>query len=133
MGMRRGLGERSSQHKYIRTPWKNDKEHRNLHRTRQDASLRGIHKEDSMGLYGKMAETVIILKLFIHSINNEKIRVSGWLSRLSICLQLRSRSLDPGIDQIPHWAPCSARNLLLPLPPPLNFLLLVLSLAHALK
>ena len=31
-------------------------------------------KWDSVGLYGKIAEIAIILKLFIHSVNNEKIR-----------------------------------------------------------
>ncbi|VCX10744.1 unnamed protein product, partial [Gulo gulo] len=40
----------------------------------------------------------------------------GWLSWLSVCPPFRSQCQDPGIE--PHvWAPCSARSLLLPLPP----------------
>ena len=39
------------------------------------------------------------------------LRAHGWLSQLSICLQLRSWSWD----QAPHQAPCSAGSLLLPL------------------
>ena len=53
----------------------------------------------------------------------------GWLSRLCICLLIRSWSQGSGVLGLgPHGAPCSVRSLLLPLPLLLPLVMLSLSL-----
>ena len=51
-----------------------------------------------------------LLEIYLWEIIREG--VIGWLSQLSVCLQLRSWSQGPW-DGAPHQAPCSAWSLLL--------------------